>query len=246
MSGVADAASSAIPAAAASAQAPNLTGIAGILLLPFRWIFLRALPFALSFLYAVALHLLSAVASVLLVLLAPFLFPFKLLVVKPSLAVLALFYSNRHVIYFASVAVLLGATLGYLSSLLIRRASKAAASAAGSDTTKPVSRLPIEPAEYRMGGTLYQEKRADSSSERTASSAPYSINASSLSRRPSDRPGVSRQQSGSSSPERVLQPKESVERKPSTGHTRAGQDRFASAMRTLAERRNKRKDVAIL
>ena len=95
MSGVADAASSAIPAAAASAQAPTLTGIASILLLPFRWIFLRALPLALSFLYTVVVYLLSTIASVLLVLLAPFLFPLKLLVVKPSMAVLALFYRVR-------------------------------------------------------------------------------------------------------------------------------------------------------
>ena len=71
MSGVADTASSAIPAAAAAAQAPTLTGIAGILLLPFRWLFLRVVPFTLSFLYVVVLYLLSAVASVLLVLLLP-------------------------------------------------------------------------------------------------------------------------------------------------------------------------------
>lgn len=249
MSGVADTASSAVPAAAAAAQSPTLTGIASVLLLPFRWLFLRLVPYTLSFLYAVVLHLLSAVASVLLVLLAPFLFPLKLLVVKPSLAILALFYRNRHVIYFASVAVLLGAALGYLSSLLIRRASRAAASAAGTSTDKLASRLHIEPAEYRMGGTLYQEKGARTSPERTASPAPYSVNASSLgslSRRPSDRPGVARQQSGSASPERTLQPKEAVEQKPRIGQTRAGQDRFASAMRTLAERRSKRKDVAEL
>jgi hypothetical protein len=144
------------------------------------------------------------------------------------------------------VAVLLGATLGYLSSLLIRRASRAAASASGIDTNKSESRLTIEIAEHRMGGTLYQEKRAPSSLEHTASATPYSINASQLSRRSSDQPDIARQQSGSTSPERVMQAKQTVEQKPRTGQTRAGQDRFASAMRTLAENRNKRKDVAVL